>query len=524
METKLKYPVGEQSFPALVRGGYIYVDKTRYIEKILNGGKYYFLGRPRRFGKSLFLSTLRSFFEGRHELFKGLYADSMAWDWEPYPVLYLDLNIGTYREETIELQQILENYLSDWEEKYDISKRTDNIALRFRDIIKAAYLRIGKPVVILVDEYDKPLVNTLNDDESFHVYRDALSGLYSNFKSSADYIQLVFITGVSRFGKLNVFSGLNNIQDISFDSRFSSICGITENELADYFSTGIQALANKRGISMTECMGMIKEWYDGYHFTEDCEDIYNPFSVLNCLDSQRFSAYWMTSGGRPSILLESIRNYNIDLLKFFNSRCTQNSLLGIDHNSQWPVSLFYQTGYLTIKGYDEGSDLYTLGLPNMEVRKGLFDFLLPYYTNLHNEESAFVVSEFVRDFKEGNAECVMRRLQSLFSSVSYQLHIETENNFHNALYILCMLLGLNIRAEYATSDGRIDLFIATDHYCYIIELKKDSTPEAAMRQILDKNYTMPFLLGNRELILIGANFSTKTRTISGWVTDTISQA
>lgn len=508
--------MGDQSFPSLREGGYVYVDKTQYIEKILEKGQYFFLGRPRRFGKSLFLSTLKCFFQGRRELFKGLYADTMDWDWQPRPVLYIDFNLGSYRGENKDLVSLLENLLSKWEEKYGIEKVGKSHGVRFGNVIEAAYKKTGKKVVVLVDEYDKPLVNNLNDPEGFEKYRNILYGFYSNFKSSADYLQLVFLTGVSRFGKLSIFSGLNNIRDISFDNQFSAICGITESELLKNFKTGLQEFADSKGLTYEEGLATVKKWYDGYHFCDRSEDIYNPFSLLWFLDSQKFSNYWMTSGGKPTILYESLKNYNGDLSQLLNSKCSQETLLGIEFGDKRPLALFYQTGYLTIKDYDEENNIYTLGLPNFEVKRGFMNYLLPYYADLHDEDSAFVVSEFVREFREGKVEGFMKRLQSLFSKTTYRLKLENENNFHNALYILMMLVGLYVEAELCTSDGRIDLFVATPKYYYIIELKVDSTPEEALRQIEKKDYELPFAIDGRKIIKIGANFSTETRTLTGW--------
>lgn len=301
MAKEPRYAVGEQSFQALREDGFLYVDKTQYIEKILNGSKYYFLGRPRRFGKSLFLSTLKCFFEGRRELFKGLYADTMDWDWEPYPVLHIALNMWDY---TIpgKLEEAFNAHLLDWEIKYGVTDKFNDVSSRFREIIKCAYEKTGKRVVILVDEYDSPLVATLDNAELFESYRTQLSAIYSNFKSSADYIRLVFLTGVSRFGKVSIFSGLNNIKDISFRNDFAAICGVTQQELIDNFDYGINAYSESKGISRDETIALLKKWYDGYHFSDTCPDIYNPFSLLNFMDQKKFFNYWIVSGGMPTIL------------------------------------------------------------------------------------------------------------------------------------------------------------------------------------------------------------------------------
>lgn len=513
----VKYPVGQQSFESLRKGGFLYVDKTRFIEEIVNGSQYYFLGRPRRFGKSLFLSTLKCFFEGKRHLFKGLYADEMDWEWEEYPVLFLDLNIEKYKTRDT-LDAILLNNIINWEKEYDIKPEIDLISVRFSNVIKKAYEKTGRQVVILVDEYDKPLVNNLHDREQFEYFRDQLSSLYSNFKSSADYIKLVFLTGVSRFGKLSVFSGLNNIRDISFDKDFSAICGITETELHSDFKVGIDKISEEKGISYDDTVKMLKSYYDGYRFSSACVDIYNPFSLLHVMTTREFRNYWIQSG-TPTLLLELLKSVNADLKALFNSRASIDTLIGLDFDNPRPVSLLYQTGYLTIKDVNKNGNIFRLGLPNREVKEGFLSFLLPYYSNLHGEDALFVVDDFVSEFREGNVEGFMKRLQSLFASVSYRMEMEREQNIHNALYMLMLLVGLEAKTEMATSDGRIDLFVKTDRFYYIIELKLDGSAEAALAQIKDRNYALPFACDDRQVIKIGVDFSSESRTVRGWMVE-----
>lgn len=515
MEKRQRYPVGEQSFKVIREEGFLYVDKTKYLEKIVKGSQYYFLGRPRRFGKSLFLSTLKFFFEGRRDLFKGLYADTMEWEWESYPVLHLSLNMWDYKKRG-QLDEAFNTHLSDWEKEYGIDEVSDDISSRFRAVIRRAYEKTGKKVVILVDEYDNPLVDTLDMPERFEDCRNQLSAIYSNFKSSADYIRLVFLTGVSRFGKISVFSGLNNIQDISFDREYSAICGITEKELLENFRPGIERLAYFEQQSEEETMATLKKYYDGYHFSRVIEDIYNPFSILNAMDKGEFGNYWVQSG-QTSLISRQLPSYNLDLESLFNKTCPEESLLGIEPDSPTPVALLYQTGYLTIKHYDRELGLFTLGLPNDEVRRGFINNLLPYYSSIGEDETAFTVGEFLKELRQGDAEGFMRRLQSLFAGYSYEMRLENENNFHNVIYMLMILLGMSVETERKTSDGRIDLLITTSKYRYVIELKVDSSPEAALRQINDKEYHLQFSPDWRKIIKIGVNFSTESRRITGWI-------
>ena len=514
MEKMVKYPIGEQSFENLREGGFIYIDKTWYIHKILDGSQYYFLGRPRRFGKSLFLSTMKCFFEGKRHLFKDLYIDTIDWDWEPYPVLYLDLNPQQYTDdETLDI--LIERFLKKEEEKWDIAPDAPDHSSRFADLIDTMYKRTGKGVVILVDEYDKPLVNNIHNRQRFEIYRDKLAALYSNFKSSADYIRLVFLTGVSRFGKLSVFSGLNNIRDISFLPEYDAICGISEEELKDNFQQGINGLAQKFKRSYDEEIQKLKRHYDGYHFSEESPDMYNPFSLLQVMANRKYSNYWIESG-KPRLLAEQLKRTDTDLEELIHIRCDQSALSGLDIDSIAPVALFYQTGYLTIKDYDFDDDIYTLGLPNEEVKQGFFQFLLPYYSSVKEAESRVFVVDFRKEMQEGRVDDFMKRLQSMFAGISYEMKFDEERNVQNAILILFSLIGMNVDTEVRTSDGRIDILVRTDRYVYIMELKYDSSAEEALAQIERKEYALPWAIDSREVIEIGINYSSEKRRIDGW--------
>lgn len=518
MAQTVRYPIGEQSFAKLRERDSLYVDKTHFIEKIIeSGGKDYFLGRPRRFGKSLFLDTLKCFFEGKRHLFKGLYADTIDWNWEPHPVLKLDLNTEKYKTPEA-LDQAISYHLDMWEKTYGVAGDYDNLTIRFRNIIRSIYEKTGKGVVILVDEYDKPLVNNLHDRENFEYCRDQLAALYSNFKSSAEYIRLVFLTGVSRFAHLSVFSGLNNIQDISFDDQYADICGITEDELKKNFSEGIRNLATRYKKNEDEIIDRLRTFYDGYRFTDEEVYLYNPFSLLNAMENRKLEKYWIASG-TPTLLMEEMKRFNVNLDSLLGAKCSRECLSGLDLDNPKPLALFFQTGYLTIKDYDFEENLYTLGLPNEEVKSGFLGYLLPYYLNTNGEDAPFLVSEFVREFREGDVEGFMCRLQSLFSSISYRMRMGQEINVHNGLLMLMLLLGLRVQTEFCTSAGRIDLFVATERFYYIIELKLDGSARQALDQIESKDYALPFAISDRKIIKIGVNFSTKTRTIEDWIVD-----
>lgn len=513
--TQSRYPIGQQDFRNLREGDAIYVDKTSYVEKIArSNSRYYFLARPRRFGKSLFLSTLRYFFEGKWELFKGLYIDSADWDWQPYPVLRLDLNINRYDEPGL-LDRVLDNLFREWEAEYEVKYRGDDLSSRFRNIIKAAHERTGRQVVILVDEYDKPLVGNLNNDGNFEHYRAKLASVYSNFKSSAEHIRLVFLTGVSRFSKLSVFSDLNNLNDITFDNHFADICGITEAELLDNFKEGISSLADFEMWSYEETCARLKRNYDGYRFTPGGSDIYNPWSVLCCLSNREIGNYWNMTG-TPTIVAEMLKRCRSDLKKILNTKCEVDTIKGLDLRSADPLAMLFQTGYITIKDYDRASGLVTLGIPNEEVKSGFFKVLANEYVKTKHEGTEVTVRELQTSIVAGEPEMMMRCLQAYFSGIPYDLRLENENNFQNALYILLSLIEVKARVEVHTSEGRIDLLLENPRNIFIIELKFNGTAQEALDQIEQKHYARPFGMDARKVFLIGINFSSGTRTIEDW--------
>ncbi|MDE5849662.1 MAG: ATP-binding protein [Muribaculaceae bacterium] len=516
MDDKDRYAIGQQDFKTLREDDALYIDKTAYIEKIVrNKTKYFFLARPRRFGKSLFLSTLRYFFEGRRELFKNLYIDSCDWDWEPYPVLNLDLNRNKFAEKGL-LDGVLDNLFRDWEKKYGVTIIADQLSSRFENIIKTAHEKTGRQVVILVDEYDKPLVGNLNKDDNFEHYRSKLASIYSNFKSSAEHIRLVFLTGVSRFSKLSVFSDLNNLKDITFADEFADICGITEKELLDNFHSGIEQLAAKRRTGYEDACRMLKKNYDGYRFAPEGSDIYNPWSVLNAMYESRIGTYWNDTGA-PSVISEALFNADVDIEQILSACWRLNDLAGLDLLNADPTALLYQTGYLTIADYDYEYEEVRLKVPNEEVKRGLFNDLLQFYLRPRRGTVKTVIDGITRGIRYGEPEKLMKDLDAYFAGIPYDLKLDNENNFHNAFYILTTLIGIDAKAEVHTSDGRIDLLIETPKYIYVIELKYDGTPEEALRQIEEKGYTRKFAVDSRKLFKIGVNFSSETRRIEGWI-------
>lgn len=490
----------------------VYVDKTRYIENIISSGsQYYFLGRPRRFGKSLFLSTLKCFFEAKRDLFKGLYIESTDWNWNPWPVIYIDFNTRRY-EEGGQLDTLLNNTFIPYERQFGVTRIADNLSDRFNNIIKAAHEKTGRQVVILVDEYDKPLVNNLNNGDSFDHYRNRLASVYGNFKTNAEHIRLVFLTGVSRFSRLSIFSDLNNIRDISLLNEFADICGISEKELHENFQYGIEAFSQENDYTYGETVQILKANYDGYRFAIKGSEMYNPWSLLNALASKKVGNYWNETG-MPTLVAESLKRVNADLKEVFNTVCTEDDLKGLDLLNPIPSALLYQTGYLTIKSYDREIDVYNLGVPNKEVKTGLFNTLLPYYVKSQTQNSYFEILEFVKDVKEGCPESFMKRMESYFASMPFKLRIHSERDLQNAMYIFMSLVGLRVRTEEMTSDGAIDITIQTPEFIYLIELKYNKSAREALDQINNKHYHLPYAMDSRRLFKIGANFSSRKRRI-----------
>lgn len=509
----MKYPIGIQNFEDLRLNNYIYIDKTKYIYKLANEGKYYFLSRPRRFGKSLLISTMEAYFQGKKELFDGLAIQKEETEWKSYPILHIDLNTANFREED-SLYTLLNDYLCQWESVYGTRESETTLALRFKGIVARIAQKEGKGVVILIDEYDKPILQTLQYPELQDKHRNMLKAFYSVLKTQDKYIKFAFITGVTKFGKVSVFSDLNNLTDISMDNRYVAICGLTEEELASNFKQGIEELAKTYGDTIEETIAKLRERYDGYHFEEHTIGIYNPFSVLNAMSRKQYKDYWFETG-TPTFLVDLLKLHNFKLQELSHERITSNVINGIDSISTNPIPAMYQSGYLTITGYDERFKKYLLGFPNREVEEGFFNFLLPLYTSA-GDSSQFMVDEFIRDVEAANVEQFMKRLTTFFASTNYQVAGNAELYFQNALYLIFKIMGFHIQVEFPTSDGRIDVIMQTADYIYIIECKLDGSADEALRQIEEKQYAAPFAMDKRRLIKIGINFSSKTRGVESW--------
>lgn len=507
----MKYPIGIQDFEDLQRNGYAYVDKTNFVYKLADEGKYYFLSRPRRFGKSLFLSTLEAYFQGKKELFEGLAIYDLETDWKKYPIFHIDLNTANFREKD-SLYTVLNDYLTTWESKYGARESEATLALRFKGVIARAAEKEGCGVVILIDEYDKPILQTLRDPELQAEHRAQLKAFYSVLKTQDRYIKFAFLTGVTKFGKVSVFSDLNNLTDISMDHRYISICGMTEKELLTNFKEAINELAEANGDTEEATIAKLKARYDGYHFEENTVGIYNPFSVLNTLSRLRYKDYWFETG-TPTFLVDLLKMHNYRLPDMTKERVSADVINSVDSLSTNPIPVIYQSGYLTIKGYDERFKKYLLGFPNKEVEEGFLNFLLPLYTSAGNN-SPFLVDEFVQDVESGNPERFMQRMKAFFADTSYQVVGNAELYFQNAMYLVFKIMGFYTQVERPTSDGRIDAIIQTPNYIYVIECKLDRTADEAIKQIENNGYAEPFLMDKRKLYKIGVSFSSETRGVA----------
>jgi hypothetical protein len=517
MEALKNLPIGVQDFEKLRKGDYLYVDKTALIYQLVSTGSYYFLSRPRRFGKSMLLSTLHAYFSGKKELFEGLAIEKLEKDWTKYPVLHLDLNLIKKGDDKA-LDSTLNDSLCEWEELYGTRESETTFALRFKGVIQRACQLTGQRVVILVDEYDKPILQTIDNETLQESFRATLKDFYGVLKREDKNIRFAFLTGVTKFGKVSVFSDLNNLEDISLDEPYASICGITDEEIDTVFQPYVQRLASASKRSYDDIRNELRVQYDGYHFAYDSVAVYNPFSLLNTFKKNAFNNYWFETG-TPSYLVYLLKKHHFNLEKMATAECDADVLNSVDSQSTNPIPVIYQSGYLTIKDYDPRFGIYKLGFPNVEVEDGFMKFLLPYYSPINRSQSAFYVASFVKDVEAGKVDDFFKRLSSLFADTPYELVKDLENHYQNVLFIVTKLMGFYVKAEYHTSEGRIDLVLQTKDYTYVMEFKLDGTAEEALAQINDKNYALPFAADGRKLLKIGVNFSSQTRNIERWIVE-----
>ena len=532
MTISRKLPVGIQSFKDLREKDFLYVDKTEYLFQLVNNGKAYFLSRPRRFGKSLFLSTLAAYFLGQKELFTGLYLEKAEEEqaaqenraaWEAYPLLYLDFNAKNYIDEQV-LIDILNLHLNEWEAHYAIPNTAGAPEDRFRLLIAALFKQTGKQVVILVDEYDKPLLQTMGVNETLNEqYRNMLKAFYSVIKTCDQYIRFAFLTGVTKFSKISIFSDLNNLEDISLRNDYAGICGITERELEQNFEPEIETLSIAEGLTRSKTLATLKKQYDGYLFAKAGLNVYNPFSLLSAFKAKDFGSYWFSTG-TPTFLANYLKeaHYFIPDLDG-NVELNESGLETYRAVAENALPILFQSGYLTIIGYIKEARMYKLGFPNDEVRYGFLENLLPAYSGLPLGDTSKSVWQFVQDIREGKVDSFMERMQSLIAGIPYDNFAEKnvklrEQNYQTAVYLIFALMGQFVQTEVYCSTGRADCIVWTAETIYLFEFKLtgNGSAEDALNQIKEKHYAEKYLVDGKKIVLIGSSFDEKTRTIKEW--------
>lgn len=512
-----KLPLGIQSFEFLRTEGYLYVDKTDLIYRLVTMGKPYFLSRPRRFGKSLLLSTLEAYFQGKKDLFKGLAIERLEKEWKEYPVLHLSLNAEKYDGHKA-LESILERQLKTWEEFYETGGEGITHSGRFMTVIQKAYEKTGRRVVVLIDEYDKPMLRSMHDDALQKDFRETLTAFYTVLKDADPYLQFVFITGVTKFAQMGIFSNLNQLNDISFDIEYDRLCGMTRPEIEAAFLPELQTMATKNKFTYEKTMAELTRQYDGYRFTPDEEfhPMYNPFSVLSALSKSRFGNYWFASG-TPTFLVEMLQKTDYDLREMEGVEVSAASLSDDRANLHNPIPMIYQSGYLTIKEYDERFRQYTLGFPNEEVKYGFLNFAAPFYTPVAAQDTSFYIGKFVRELEKGEADAFLTRLRAFFADIPYELNDKTERHYQVIFYLVFKLMGQFVNAEVRSAKGRADAVVQTNDHIYVFEFKLDGSAEEAIRQIEERGYLIPYTADGRKLVKIGVSFNREERNLGEWM-------
>ena len=520
-----KLPIGIQSFEDIREGGYLYVDKTAYVYRLAHEGKPYFLSRPRRFGKSLLVSTLRAYFEGKRELFEGLAIEKLEGDgtgaWQARPVFHIEFTGGDYTQDG-GLVHKLDALLGDFEDAWGIAHDDREFGDRFRRLLKTAHAQTGHRCAVLVDEYDKPLLESMDNPALEDRNRATLKGFYSVLKGADEHIRFAFLTGVTKFSKVSIFSDLNQLRDISLDADYDAICGITEGELLATFGPELDAMAERRGEGAGECLAALRAQYDGYCFNPDGpaagNKVYNPFSLLNALQTKRLESYWFATG-TPTFLAKRIKRANLDPRRLADGsiRITAGRLMDYRADDPYPVPMLYQSGYLTIQGYDAITRLYSLAVPNAEVEQGLVESLLPEYVPGYDESRGIDLPSFMGCVETGDTAGMHRILEALFASISYtQAEDPFEHYYQSVVWLIFTFLGYSAHTEVHQAQGRADCIVETRDHVYVIEFKRDGTAAEALAQIEGRGYAAPYAADTRTLHLIGCAFDSKTRTLSGW--------
>ena len=515
MQQPRRFPIGIQSFEKIIKGNYAYVDKTALVHRLANYGNCFFLSRPRRFGKSLLVSTLEAYFKGEKELFKGLAIEQLETEWEQYPVLRIDLNAPNYAGlGTAALIDKLNTFLTENEQQCGYESQAQDLGVRFEQLVKRLAAQSGKQVVVLVDEYDKPLTDTIGNDELNNQMRNILRGFYSILKSQDDNIHFALLTGVSKFSHVTIFSGLNNLIDISMEDEFTDICGVTEQELHDNFDDDVQRLADKNKMTKEEAYDKLRDNYDGYHFVPDGAGLYNPFSLMNVLNFRNFKDYWFGTG-TPTFLVKLLKNSKMDLTKLVDGiDASPQKLSDIDvHNNLIPM--MYQSGYLTIKGFEY--DLYQLGFPNGEVQRGFMNCLVPYYLNTAQDGDDDKTKQLRIAVQTGDVDKMMLLFKEMLGKTPCETNEDAplEKHYRNTIFVMVSMTNEHVEVEKPTAKGRIDVVIESDDYVYVMELKRGTTDEAAA-QIEDRHYLDAYAADPRKVIALAVALNDNTHNIGNW--------
>ncbi len=518
-----RYPLGLQTFERIIKGNYVYVDKTELIYNLTHESTYCFLSRPRRFGKSLLVTTLQAYFQGKKELFKGLAIDSLETEWTAYPVLHFDISKGKYYS-LANLMSTLNVVISPYECLYGLTPdKSDDFNVRIINIIQAAKQQTGKNVVVLIDEYDCPMHDSMKDEKLQEQIRDIMRNFFSPLKSEEDNLQFVFMTGISKFSQLSIFSELNNITNISMEDEYSSICGISKEELLEDFHDDIEDLAKAQNMTFDEAVAQLKFHYDGYHFSGNGADMFNPYSLLNTFRLNKFNSYWFSTG-TPTFLIELLKQKGIDMLQMEDIWTNSDRFDTPTKKITDPIPVLYQSGYLTIKDYIDMADSYKLAFPNEEVRKGFSNSLFRYYAPDGMDDRDAINKAWIDNFilsTEDNMEAFLPHLQTFYKKFPYTLVNNNERHYQAVLYTILLILGCDVTPEVPTSDGRIDMVLKTKRSIYVLELKYKKDAETAMQQIDHKDYAAAFADDKRKKYKVGINFSEDRRSIDDWKVETL---
>ena len=509
-----RLPVGIQTFSNIVEDDMLYIDKTEYVWNMIHLSKYIFLSRPRRFGKSLLVSTLQAYYEGRKDLFKGLFIETVEKDWTEYPVLRLSMASGKHMEKD-QLERYLLNILQENERHLGISSDSKDPNVRLKNLIFSAYEKTGKKVVVLIDEYDAPLLDVVHEKETLPVLRNVMRNFYSPLKDCDPYLQFVFLTGITKFSQLSIFSELNNLKNISMRTDYAGVCGITEDEMLTQMTDYIDDFAEAQQITREEAIEGLKQQYDGYHFTWPSPDIYNPFSLLNAFQDHDYTNYWFGSG-TPTYLIEMLRKFNVMPSDISNMQALVSDFDAPTENMASITPLLYQSGYVTIKDFDRPTLLYTLDIPNKEIRVGLMDSLLPNYVNMRKEAGNTTIAKMYRSLYNDDLDEMFRLLQAYLLTVPYCDNANSEGHYQQLLYVIFSLFGRYVEVEVHTPTGRVDIVMKTVKALYLFELKLNMSAQAAINQIDLKDYSSKFALSGLPIVKVGINFDPERRTIGDW--------